>query len=77
MRTPRRAWCSGARPINWLVVISEWAPDYETPERAALGDVWSRRGGGVGLRVDFVYAQVEAGLVPLPSWAAPDKAESR
>ena len=67
---------AGARPINWLAVISEWAPDYTSPERAALGDVWSRRGGIINLAGDYVLAQVTAGLVPMPSWAAPAKAGS-
>ena len=61
---------AGARPIDWLAVISEWAPDYTSPERAALGDVWSRRGGVINLAGDYVLAQVTAGLVPMPSWAA-------
>ena len=66
---------AGARPIDWLAVISEWAPDYTSPERAALGDVWSRRGGIINLAGDYVLAQVTAGLVPMPSFAsAPGKA---
>jgi nicotinamidase-related amidase len=68
---------AGAKPINWLAVTGEWVPDYKAPERAAVGDVWSRRGGGVGLLVDYVFAQVTAGLVPMPTWAAPAKAGSR
>jgi nicotinamidase-related amidase len=69
---------AGAKPINWLAVTGEWAPDYTSPERAALGDVWSRRGGGVGQLVDYVMAQVAAGLVPMPTFmSAPDKAGSR
>ena len=65
---------AGAKLINWLAVTGEWAPDFTSPERAALGDVWSRRGGGVAQLGDYVLAQVEAGLVPLPSWAAAGKA---
>jgi hypothetical protein len=69
---------AGAKPINWLAVTREWVPDYNAPERAAVGDVWSRRGGGVGLLSDYVLAQVTAGLVPMPSFMyAPDKASSR
>ena len=68
---------AGARPINWLAVISEWAPDYRAPERAALGDVWSRRGGIINLAGDYVLAQVTAGVVPMPSFmSAPGKADS-
>ena len=65
---------AGAKPIDWLAVISEWAPDYTSPERAVLGDVWSRRGGIINLAGDYVLAQVTAGLVPMPSWAAPGQA---
>jgi hypothetical protein len=47
----------------------------QAPERAAVGDIWSRRGSGVGLLIDYVFAQVTAGLVPMPSFmSAPDKA---
>ncbi len=67
---------AGARPINWLAVISEWAPDYTSPERSALADVWSRRGGVINLAGDYVLAQVTAGLVPMPKWAAPGNAGS-
>ena len=49
---------AGARPIDWKAVTSEWAPDYTGPEREKLGDVWSRRGSGVGLLIDYVFAQV-------------------
>jgi hypothetical protein len=69
---------AGAKPINWLAVTAEWAPDYTTPERAALGDVWSRRGGTINLAGDYVMAQVAAGLVPMPSaLSAFAQAESR
>ena len=68
---------AGARPINWLAVTAEWAPDYTAPERAALGDVWSRRGGIINLAGDYVLAQITAGLVAMPSFlSAPDKAGS-
>ena len=30
---------AGAKPINWLAVTAEWAPDYTSPERPAIGDV--------------------------------------
>jgi nicotinamidase-related amidase len=65
---------AGARPINWLAVTAEWAPDYTAPERAALGDVWSRRGGGINLAGDYVLAQVTAGVVPPPSFKAGSRA---
>jgi nicotinamidase-related amidase len=62
---------AGAKLINWLAVTGEWAPDYTSPERAALGDVWSRRGGSVALLADYVMAQVAAGVVPMPSFMKP------
>jgi hypothetical protein len=65
---------AGAKPICWLAVTSEWVPDYKSPERAKVGGVWSRRGGAVGLLGDYVLAQVTAGIVPMPSWAAPGQA---
>ena len=69
---------AGAKPINWLAVTGESVPDYKAPGRAAVGEVWSRRGGGAVLLVDYVMAQVAAGLVPPPSFmSAPDKAGSR
>ena len=61
---------AGAKPVSWLTVISEWAPDYTSPERAALADVTRQRGGSAALLYDYVMAQVEAGLVPAPSFMA-------
>lgn len=57
---------AGAKPINWVAVTAEWAPDYTSQERAALIDVWSQRGGAPAMLTDFVMAQVKAGLVRLP-----------
>jgi nicotinamidase-related amidase len=59
---------AGAKPISWLAVISEWAPDYTSPERAALADVTRQRGGTAALLYDYVIAQVTAGLVKPPSF---------
>ena len=61
---------AGAKPVSWLTVISEWAPDYKSPERAALADVTRQRGGSAALLYDYIVAQVEAGLVPAPSFMA-------
>jgi nicotinamidase-related amidase len=58
---------AGAKPMCWLAVLSEWTPDYTTPERMALVDVLSRHGGASALWGDYVMAQVTAGLVQLPS----------
>ena len=69
---------AGAKPMSWLAVISEWAPDYTQPERAALADVTRQRGGTAALLYDYVIAQVTAGLVPPPTFmAVPNQAGSR
>lgn len=57
---------AGAKPINWVAVTAEWAPDYTSPERAAVAEVWSQRGGAPAMLTDFVMAQVKAGLVSVP-----------
>ena len=61
---------AGAKPMSWISVMSEWAPDYTSPERQALLDVVLRRGGGAALISDYVFAQVKAGLVKAPDFAA-------
>jgi nicotinamidase-related amidase len=69
---------AGARPMSLWSVLSEWAPDYTSAERQALGDVTIRRGGLVTLLGEYVFAQIEAGLVPAPSFiSAPKKDGSR
>ena len=68
----------GAKPITWLNVTGEWAPDYTSPERAATTSVYSQHGGTAELLVDYVIAQVTAGVVPPPAFmAAPVQAGSR
>jgi nicotinamidase-related amidase len=69
---------AGAKPMSWLAVISEWAPDYTSPERQALVDVTRQRGGVAALMGDYVIAQVTAGLVAPPNFlSAPAEAGSR
>jgi nicotinamidase-related amidase len=69
---------AGARPMSLWSVLSEWAPDYTSAERQALGDVTMRRGGLVTLLGEYVFAQIEAGLVPAPSFiSVPKKGGSR
>ena len=58
---------AGARPINWIAVTAEWAPDYVSTERAAVAQVWSERGGAPAMLTDFTLAQIKAGLVPVPA----------
>jgi nicotinamidase-related amidase len=61
---------AGARPMSWLAVISEWTPDYTSAERQALSDVTRKRGGGAALMIDYMLAQVTAGLVSAPVFAS-------
>jgi len=58
---------AGARPMSWLAVTSEWTPDYTSPERQALTAVTRQRGGIAAVMADYVFAQVEAGLVKMPT----------
>ncbi len=60
---------AGAKPLNWLGVVAEWTPDYTSPERLALTNALLRYGGGVSLAVQYLFAQVAAGLVPMPTFA--------
>ena len=59
---------AGAKPINWLAVISEWTPEVTSPERVAIVNVLSRRAGASSLWIDYVLAQVKAGLVVEPAF---------
>src|SRR5882762_6966927 len=45
-----------------------WAPDYTSPQRAALGSIYSQRIGGVALMTEYVIDQVTAGVVPAPDF---------
>lgn len=60
---------AGATPVNWVAVVNEWVPDYTSPERAPLTDIMIDHGGKSSSVFQYVYAQVTAGLVPLPAWA--------
>jgi nicotinamidase-related amidase len=57
---------AGAKPMSWVSVVNEWTPDYTTPERIALTDLLSERGGTWGLLVDYAMDQVKAGVVSIP-----------
>lgn len=59
---------AGARPINWIAVTAEWTPDYLQPERAKIAAVWSQHGGAAAMFVDYAFAQIKAGIVPLPDF---------
>ena len=60
---------AGARPVNWAVVMSEWAPDYTSPGRNELLEPLLEFGGASSLAAQYMLAQISAGLVPAPSWA--------
>jgi hypothetical protein len=59
---------AGAKPINWMALTGEWAPYWASPERAAIADVYSQRGGSAGLASDYAMAQIAAGVVPRPGF---------
>jgi nicotinamidase-related amidase len=60
----RRMAQAGANGINWIGLITEWTPDYTTPERAAVNPVVLERGSGVGLSLEYLRANrsVPAGM---------------
>lgn len=66
---------AGARPISWMAVVAEWTPDYTSPERMALTDALLRYGGGVSLAAQYLFAQVAAGIVPMPTFGNGKKVE--
>jgi nicotinamidase-related amidase len=69
---------AGAKPITWLNVTGEWAPDYKSLEGGQMGSIYSHRGGSVALMTDYVIGQVTAGVVPAPSFlTAPVPASRR
>jgi nicotinamidase-related amidase len=68
---------AGAKPVSWLSVTSEWTPDYRSPERQALTENLRQRGGVAALMVDYMIAQVTAGLVKAPTFSAPATAGAR
>jgi len=59
---------AGAKPITWLNLTGQWAPDYRSPQRAALASIYSQRIGTVALMTEYVIDQVTAGVVPLPDF---------
>jgi len=59
---------AGAKPISWLAVTAEWVPDYLMPERQVVTDIALKRSGSYALQIEYVMAQVAAGIVPMPSF---------
>jgi hypothetical protein len=55
--------------LDFLIrVMCEWAPDYTSPERMAIAELMSQRGGSSALWGDYAMAQISAGLVPVPDF---------
>ena len=61
---------AGAKPINWAALVSEWTPDYTSPERGLLLEAQLQHTGATSLAIQYVMAQISAGLVPAPAWAS-------
>ena len=63
---------ASAKPMNWVSVVAEWTPDYTSQERNALTGAFVRHGGGVSLAIQYLVAQITAGIVPMPTFAQPE-----
>jgi nicotinamidase-related amidase len=48
----------GANGINWVGLVTEWTPDYTTTERRAVNPGIIARGGGVGLALEYLRANI-------------------
>jgi nicotinamidase-related amidase len=49
---------AGASGINWVALATEWTPDYTTAEREAVTPGLAVRGGGVGLSLEYLLANI-------------------
>src|SRR5918996_4392471 len=49
---------AGAAGINWIGLVTEWTPDHTTPEPAAVTPGLAIRGGGVGLSLEYLLANI-------------------
>jgi len=54
---------AGAKPMTWGGVMSELAPDFTSPEYQAILEPVLAHGGGVALNGQFIWAQIQAGIV--------------
>jgi nicotinamidase-related amidase len=57
---------AGAKPINWLAVTGEWSPYFA--ERTPLNNTAAQHGGSSALLLEYVMAQITAGLVSQPDF---------
>jgi len=56
---------AGATGINWIGLVAEWTPDFTSPERNAVIPGLVVRGGGVGLSLEYLIANL-----PVPAGSA-------
>jgi nicotinamidase-related amidase len=56
---------AGATPMTWMATIAEWCPDNASPEYAKLYPLVIAHGGGLGVSVEYVVAQLESGRIAL------------
>ncbi len=56
---------AGASGINWIAAVAEWTPDYTSAERQAVNPGLLARGGGVGLSIEYLLANM-----PVPAGSA-------
>jgi nicotinamidase-related amidase len=56
---------AGATPMTWMATIAEWCPDNSSPEYARLYPIVIEHGGGLGISVEYVVAQLESGRVAM------------
>ena len=59
----RRMIQAGAIPITWMAVMAELCPDNSAPEYQSLYPVVLEHGGGVGVAVQYVMAQLATAAV--------------
>jgi nicotinamidase-related amidase len=57
---------AGATPLTWMATIAEWCPDNASPEYASLYPIVTAHGGGLGVSVEYVLAQLQSGRVAMP-----------
>ena len=65
---------AGAKPINWAVLTSEWTPELNSPERSLLTEILVDHGGKTSYAVQYLMAQISAGLVPAPEAMVAERA---
>ena len=49
---------AGATGINWVGIAAEWTPDFTSPERDAVIPSLAARGGGVGISIEYLVANL-------------------